>query len=236
MIPIEFQKLEELNNTECMVLAIYRYYTVEGDLHYCSLSNEDICKMVRLKDTSNLRRIKNHLKELGYIRTDGGIKVTYVGISGEDIKVQKEDIKTLPGEDIKVQKMDIKVQGEDINVQKTDIKVQKTDINVLHKEEKRKEEIKKEKRSELTNYDLLLEKLPDTYKTPEKISYIKEHFMERINSVKKDDLMSSGGIDTWIVNIKNILNKEYPTKPVIKQQEHKSTTDDLISGLFDTYL
>ena len=85
-IPMEILEVEEINNTEKMVLSIYRYYTVNGDLHCCTLKNEDICKIVQLKDESNLRRIKKHLKELGFIRTDGGIKVTYLGVK-EDLNV-----------------------------------------------------------------------------------------------------------------------------------------------------
>ncbi len=91
-IPDEILEIEELNNTECMVLSIYRYYTIEGNLHFCTLCNEDICKKVRLKDKSNLRRIKKHLKDLGYIKTDGGLKVTYLGVKNDKDDTSKEDI------------------------------------------------------------------------------------------------------------------------------------------------
>ena len=90
-IPKEILEIEGISNTERMVLSIYRYYTVEGELHYCSLKNEDICKMVWLKNERNLRVIKKHLKDLGYIRTDGGIKVTYIYTK------DREDIKDLLG-------------------------------------------------------------------------------------------------------------------------------------------
>ena len=80
-IPNEILDLDikDLSNTECMVLAIYWYYTVEGSLHCCKLPNKDVCKKARIKDVRKLQRIKKHLKELGYIRTDGGITVTYIG-------------------------------------------------------------------------------------------------------------------------------------------------------------
>ena len=83
-IPNEILDIKDLSNTECMVLAIYRYYTVEGSLHCCKLLNKDVCKMARISDESGLRKIKKHLKDLGYIRTDGGITVTYI--------VKKEDL------------------------------------------------------------------------------------------------------------------------------------------------
>lgn len=78
-IPPEILGNDELTDKECMILAIYRYYTVEGSLHCCTLKNEDVCSMARMKDIRRFRRIKKHLKDLGYIKTDGGIRVTYIG-------------------------------------------------------------------------------------------------------------------------------------------------------------
>ena len=78
-IPDEILELEELGNTECMVLAVYWYYTVEGSLHCCTLTNKDVCKKARIKEERGLRKIKKHLKDLGLIRTDGGTKVYYIG-------------------------------------------------------------------------------------------------------------------------------------------------------------
>ena len=43
--------------------------------------------MVRLNDDRRLRRIKKRLKDLGYIKTDGGITVTYIGNKNIDKKV-----------------------------------------------------------------------------------------------------------------------------------------------------
>lgn len=78
-IPDEILEIEELGDKECWVLAVYWYYTVEGDLHCCKLPNKEVCKKVRLKDVRRLGRIKQHLKDLGLIKTDGGITVTYIG-------------------------------------------------------------------------------------------------------------------------------------------------------------
>lgn len=78
-IPDEILAIEELSDKECMVLAVYWYYTVEGSLHCCKLPNKEVCKKVRLNDDRRLRRIKQHLKDLGLIKTDGGITVTYIG-------------------------------------------------------------------------------------------------------------------------------------------------------------
>ena len=78
-IPDEILELKDLSNTECMVLAIYWYYNVEGELHCCMLTNKDVCRKARIKDERKLQRIKKHLKDLGLIRTDGGIRVYYTG-------------------------------------------------------------------------------------------------------------------------------------------------------------
>lgn len=208
-IPEEILKVEELNNTESMVLSIYRYYTINGDLHYCTLKNEDICKMVRLKDESNLRRIKKHLKELGFIRTDGGIKVTYLGVK-EDLNVPHKET----GEDLNVP------QGGQISPPGRTNKSKREDKKVPHKEEERKEKRLKEG---VTNFDLLLEHLPSDYKTPERIDYIKDKYKERINDINLTD----GIIDSWVINIKNELNKTFPIDFVIPKQEKKSDFIDM---------
>lgn len=76
-IPEEILEFDDLNWTECMVLAIYWDYTVNGDHHCCTLTNKEVCKKARIKSVRTLQRIKSHLKELGYIKTDGGTNVTY---------------------------------------------------------------------------------------------------------------------------------------------------------------
>ena len=190
-IPMEILEVEEINNTEKMVLSIYRYYTVNGDLHCCTLKNEDICKIVQLKDESNLRRIKKHLKELGFIRTDGGIKVTYLGVK-EDLNVP---------------------QGGQISPKGRTNKSKREDKNVPHKEEERQEKRIKEI---MTNFDLLIDKLPSDYKTPERIDYIKDKYEERINNT---DLVD---IESWFINIRNELNTVYPIEYKVEKKKHIS--------------
>ena len=198
-IPMEILEVEEINNTEKMVLSIYRYYTVNGDLHCCTLKNEDICKIVQLKDESNLRRIKKHLKELGFIRTDGGIKVTYLGVK-EDLNVP---------------------QGGQISPKGRTNKSKREDLNVPHKEEERKEKRIKEI---MTNFDLLLDKLPSDYKTPERIDYIKDKYEERINNT---DLID-GTIDSWVTNIKIELNRVCPIEYKVEKKKPISNTIDVL--------
>ena len=198
-IPMEILEVEEINNTEKMVLSIYRYYTVNGDLHCCTLKNEDICKIVQLKDESNLRRIKKHLKELGFIRTDGGIKVTYLGIK-EDLNVP---------------------QGGQISPKGRTNKSKREDKNVPHKEEEKKE---KRIKKVMTNFDQLLDRLSSDYKTPEKIKYIKDKYEKRINNT---DLID-GTIESWVTNIRNELNRVYPIEYKVEKKKPISNTIDVL--------
>ena len=214
-IPMEFQELEGLTNTESMVLAIYKYYTEKGNLHYCSLRNEDICKMVRLKNESNLIRIKKHLKELGYIRTDGGIKVTYIGVKG--------DIEVSPGVTYKSVNPDIEVTPpRHISQSGVTYKSVKGDIEVTHKKEKKKKRNKKEEKKEMTNFEKLVELLPVDCKTQEKIDYIKKKYESRINSLD----IGSDAMNTWVMNIKlELTDYKTPIKKEDKKEEMSNTID-----------
>ena len=84
-IPNEILLNENLKGMERILLAFYWYYTVNGDLHCCVMKNEDVCKKIGISDVRKMQRFKSHLKELGLIKTDGGIKVYYVG-DNRDVK------------------------------------------------------------------------------------------------------------------------------------------------------
>ena len=77
----------------------------------------------------------------------------------------------------------------------------------------------------MTNLDLLLGRLPKEYLTPERIDYIKNNFMDRLNDINFNE---SGILDTWVTGIKVELNKRFPMKYLIKKQEPKSNTIDLL--------
>ena len=80
-IPNEILKVKDLNITEKVVLSIYKYYTEQGKYKCCSLSKPQIADELGIS-VDYVKDIKKHLKELGYIRTDGGIRVIYLGIQG----------------------------------------------------------------------------------------------------------------------------------------------------------
>ena len=85
-IPFEFYKYggeKGLNVLDLNVLALYRCYTLYGDNHCCEMSNEKVCEKFGGRfGVRNLRMIKKKLKDLGLIKTDGGIKVWYLGFDG----------------------------------------------------------------------------------------------------------------------------------------------------------
>ena len=83
-IPKEILKLKELTSTEKMVLALYKYYTEQGNYKCCSLTKPQIAEDLGIS-VDYMKKIKTHLKDLGYIKTDGGIRVIYVGVQGGDI-------------------------------------------------------------------------------------------------------------------------------------------------------
>ena len=85
-IPDEILLNEKLKGMERILLAFYWYYTVNGDLHCCKMRNEDICKKIGISEVRKMQRLKSHLKDLGLIKTDGGIRVYYIGDKNRDVK------------------------------------------------------------------------------------------------------------------------------------------------------
>lgn len=77
-IPAEILRGNRLDLTEKVILAIYRYYTVEGEAHCCFLTNDKIAEMIG-ESKRTIQRVKKNLKELNLIDTDGGIRAWYTG-------------------------------------------------------------------------------------------------------------------------------------------------------------
>ena len=212
-IPKEFFKIKELNPTECVVLAIYKYYTEKGNNKYCSLKTHQIADLLNVS-SRYLKMIKKHLKELGLIRTDGGIKVTYVGLPEVKNSSPQGEVQFTP-------------EVKNSSPQGGSIVHPKGEVQFTHKKEKEeKKEIKKNKKEKMTNFDLLLDNLSNDYLTPEKIEYMKEHYMDRINQFDID----SATLESWIINIKNELNKQYPIEFKIENKESVSNTIDIFDA------
>ena len=221
-IPKEILKIQELTSTEKMVLSLYKYYTEKGTNKCCSLTKPQIADELNIS-TRYMKKIKSHLVDLGYIRTDGGIKVTYLGVQG-DTRVSSNDVQ---GDTIVPPGGHQSVQGgtPECPVKDTIVSSKGTP-ECPHKKEKKEKNIKKEEKRELTNFDLLISKLPEDYKTQEKIDYIKEHFIDKIN---EQDFTEGGIIDMCIVQLKDVLNKKFPIEYKVTESlpKERSNTIDL---------
>ena len=207
-IPSEFYKDKNLKGLERDVLALYKYYTENGTSKCCCLNSVQIAEYFNVS-SRYIKSVRKYLKELGYIRTDGGIKVIYVGLKGEPEFPPKGT--TVPP----------KVNQS--SPQKGTTVPPKGEPEFPHKKEKKdKKEIKKEEKRIMTNFDRLLERLPADYKTEDRMEYMKEHYMDRINDID----VSGGVFDIWLVNVKNELNKLFPIQYKVEKVEVK--VDDTI--------
>lgn len=209
-IPNEILKLKDINITEKVVLSIYKYYTEQGKYKCCSLSKPQIADELGIS-VDYVKDIKKHLKELGYIRTDGGIRVIYLGIQGGDITPTGGGYNT---------------QGGGYNTHQVgDITPSEWGIYPPHKKEKKeKKEIKKEEKRIMTNFEMLINRLPDYYLTEERMNYLKENYKDKINNAD----MSDGMFDCWLINIKNELNRVYPIEYKVEKKEPISDTIDVL--------
>ena len=209
-IPNEILKVKELTSTEKMVLALYKYYTEQGKNKCCSLTKPQIAEDLGIS-VDYVKKIKNHLKGLGYIKTDGGIRVIYVGVQGGNRVPIGGEYSTHQGV------IEYPVGGNRVPTRGV--------IEYPHKKEKKEKKDKKEEKKGMTNFDLLIDKLPSEYKTQEKIDYIKNKYMDRLNEL---DLNIGGMFDLCLTRIKSELNQRYPMKYHIINEEPISDTIDVL--------
>ena len=222
-IPLEFGKLK-LTQIEEKLLATYRYYTIKGDYHHCTLTNKKLAEMLYVNERS-IKRAKKKLKELGYIKTNGGIRVWYVGIGVEETetvdevdeqveekveeKVEEQVNKTEITENEEVIKEDI------VKPVKPDIVKQvKTDI-VMEKENK-------------SNFDKLVEQLPDDFKHEEMVKYLmseKSKDIEYINSVDFSKLNTK----MYITQFKTIISNNFNVYGGSEEEEETDLHNEFFS-------
>lgn len=205
-VPKEFYKNVELKGLERDVLALYKYYTENGTSKCCCLNNSQIADIFCVSERY-LRMVKRHLKELGYIRTDGGIKVYYIGFDvgstvpqvGSTVPIDRKHSSYKVGSTVPI----------------------KQEAQLLHKKEKKD---KKEEKKDMTNFEKLIDRLPDYYLTEERMDYLKKNFMDRIN----DSDVSGGVLDSWVLNIKNELNKVFPMDYKVENVDKKEEDNDTV--------
>ena len=251
--PFEFYKIKELNSLDLDVLAFYRYYTLEGHNHCCEMSNEKICeKFYGRFGVRNLRMIKKKLKDLGLIKTDGGIKVWYVG-DEEAIQEspEKNENNDEGGQNLSPQGGKNPVKGEEkscIEGRKNPVKGEEESF--LHKKEKKekkeiKKEIKKEKDSVMKN-DLILDEMIDRKNKPEfkEWVYANENLKNVIDAIKnneedcydKDTIKDKVGFwyKVWYNETKEWINEKNEEKKIKESKKSKEEDKkDLISEMME---
>ena len=240
-IPFEFFERKELSQTERIVLAVYKFYTEKGTNHCCTLRNQDICKMIDLKNSDYLAHIKKHLKELGYIRTDGGIRVYY---QNTDLNVGPTPTSESPDTDKKVSadlqksqsdkkvSMTKKLVATDLKVSITDKKVsadlQKsqsdTDKKVSHNNNNNENnKLNEEEKIARANFKLIMAEVYPPLKSREGIEYLWDTHKEKLSSID----LSGGALYSWVQGFQDILRKKFPIQQVTPKPKTKSDTIDM---------
>lgn len=94
-IPEKILGLKDLNLTEKIIYSIYYFYTFNGD-GSCHLTNETLATTLGITLVT-FKKAKKRLKDKGYIKTNGGIKVEATGINFIPITGGKEIIPITEG-------------------------------------------------------------------------------------------------------------------------------------------
>lgn len=230
---------KRLNPTEMCILSIYHYYTKEGEKHCCLISNEEIADLLHI-GVSTIKRAKQHLKELGLIIHNGGIKVWYSFKEGVQNDLHTNDDKMVQNEP-EVQNEPGGVQIGLLSGSNWSTKGFKMSQQVVQNEPHNKEEkkeIKKEKKK-----DQPMEKKSDLFATAynEFITYnedrlkTKEEFFdlvlsdlgkEWIKNVEKDEFVTKDQIkDT----LKMLWNKHYCSEGKAYPVSKESMSADIIT-------
>lgn len=188
-IPFEFGKLK-LNQTEEKLLGIYKYYTELGDFNHCALKNSTLAEMLYVKERT-IQYAKKHLKELGYIKTNGGIRVWYIGIGDNDTK-----------NEIAKQKTEVKTKSEKPQI------IEKETVKEVENKPIVEETVIKNTDMGNTNFERVYEQLPNEYKNEDIKNYLiteKSDMVDKVNLFKSEDLI----IENQISSFKKIINDKF---------------------------
>ena len=230
-IPDEIKTLKTINLAEKVLLSIYWYYT-NGKLKCCKKTNEDIYNELMVSKNT-FHRMKTHLKELGYIRTDGGIRVYYLGVGNKMTESDQEEQITEEVEE--PTETDIEQVEE-----KVEEKVNKTEITENEKVIEQVDEIdnKTDNKTDIvmekskSNIEKVIESLDPFYQDPEKLKYFYEKckvWVELINNLNPNEFNYSMAV----TGIKSCINKEfgYPEVAAIPNQKKKEVKSE-VEGCF----
>ena len=211
-IPDEIKTLKTINLAEKVLLSIYWYYT-NGKLKCCKKTNEDIYNELMVSKNT-FHRMKTHLKELGYIRTDGGIRVYYLGVEN---KITESDTEEQITEEVVEPVIDEVEEPTETDIEPVEEEVE-TEIvkqEITENEEVVEEDIVKQVETDTfmeqdnkTNFDKLVEQLPDEFKHEEMVKYLmseKSDKIEYINSVDFSKLNTA----MYVSQFKKIISDNF---------------------------
>ena len=88
----EFRGLN-LTMNEKALLSIYRYFTIKGEKKCCMMTNRELAKELEINEVY-FSKLKKGLKEKGLIKTDGGIRVKYIGVRKTINFEEKDELKS----------------------------------------------------------------------------------------------------------------------------------------------
>ena len=193
-IPIEFYELG-LSDKEMMILAIYKYYTEEGELKCSVYTNQKIADIIKA-NVKTVIRAKKRFKELGYIRTDGGIRTYYLGINkGHDVRGGMDTMYTVGMDTVSGGVCTQCPGGMDTmytvgmdtvsphNKEEKRIKKENNKEIIKNKKRVNKEEMKSELKEKQTVFERVIPYMNQV--TKEQIDYISEKCKEQIDKINK---------------------------------------------------
>ena len=237
-IPNEIKTLKTINLAEKVLLSIYWYYT-NGKLKCCKKTNEDIYNELMVSKNT-FHRMKTHLKELGYIRTDGGIRVYYIGVCNDVKDKEMTETKQVVDEVDEVEeKVEEKVNEtetvkEQVKEVKPDIVKQESTENEQVDETDNKIDNKKDIVMEKSNIERIIETLGDFYKTPEKLKYFYDKQQEWVDKINQADYKELT-VSTYASQIKYVINTEfgYPEVAAIPNTNKKEVKSEEFESCFN---
>ena len=243
-IPEEILNINELNFEEKGLLAIYKYYTEEGDMKCCSITNSRLQEILGIKRTS-FHNNKKHLKELGLITTNGGIEVKYNSPNIEPPSPNTELYSPNtepPCPNIEPPCPNTELYSPNIGpIIKKEKEIKKElikDNKDLIKDEVADEVEEEQVKYNRTNWDIVKQLLPGTYNfttgIEDKIEFIERTEMEFINHINKfydhDKNVMTNAIQSWVRLCSNIITEKYNKDN--KVSDKKQTTSNLRKSFF----
>ena len=235
-IPDKFFELN-LTHTEIMVLSFYKYFTEKGKMKCCKQPNESIYTKLHISEKT-FKKVKKHLKELGYIRTDGGIRVYYLGVENKitesDTEEQiTEEVDETVDEVEEPTETDIEPVEEKVEekVNKTEI-TENEEVDEIDNKTNNKIDNKKDIVMEKSNIERIIDTLGDFYKTPEKLKYFYDKQQEWVDKINQADYKELT-VSTYASQIKLVINTEfgYPEVAAIPNQNKKEVKSE-VEGCF----